>query len=115
MQGVSLYRFGESLTRGLELLASRGIEVLLVDLQYQPFAELLFSTRDYRDYVQWIAKARSLPLVPRFQMIDAMAEREVIDREATDPAVQKRNIELIQACTAYQTARVVGLGVRQRP
>ena len=110
IRGVSTYRFGESLRAGIRQLRERGIDLLLIDAQYQPFAELLHSTRDYREYLRWVARTESVPMIQRYEMIEELADRGLIDREATEPDAQNHNIDVIQQCSAYQVARVIALG-----
>ncbi|MGE0800406.1 MAG: SGNH/GDSL hydrolase family protein [Lautropia sp.] len=110
-RGHATYRFGQDLKQGLDALQQRGIDTILIDIQYHPQFEALYRTDEYRRYLRRIAGMRNVPLLRRYQMIEYWESAGAIDLDSASREVQQRSFEFIQDCLAYQLSRLIAAGV----
>jgi len=69
---VGLVAFREVLDRGIKLLKSRGVDVILVDGQYYPRSERVTGYRDYLKAMRVAAEAHAIGLFPRYAIMRHM-------------------------------------------
>jgi len=92
MQGVNPGEFLSNLTLGVEKVKAAGVDVVLVNMQYNPRTELMIATEAYADNMRWVARERQVPLFDRFSIMRTWNDTGVIDLYAVtkDVAVAKR-------------------------
>jgi hypothetical protein len=69
MQGVDPRDFVASLTDGVAKLTAAGVDVVLVNMQYNPRTENILSMEAYADNLKWVARERQVPLFDRFAIM----------------------------------------------
>lgn len=112
VDGISINLFGHQLERGLTLLNDAGIDVVLMDMQYSPYTELLINAGDYRHYVRWIARSRGIALMRRYEMMHYWSDENVFDLNSDDPAVRLRTADAVHGCVARQLAAMIRSGLQ---
>jgi hypothetical protein len=92
MQGVDQREFLTSLTDGVEKLTSAGVDVILMNMQYNPRTEHIIGTEPYAENMRWVARERQVPLFDRFAIMRSWNEAGVIDLYAVtkDISIAKR-------------------------
>jgi hypothetical protein len=92
MQGVDQREFLASLTDGVEKLNTAGVDVILMNMQYNPRTENIFGTEPYAENMRWVARERQVPLFDRFAIMRSWNESGAIDLYAVtkDIAIAKR-------------------------
>ena len=92
MQGVDQREFLTSLTDGVEKLTSAGVDVILMNMQYNPRTEHIIGTEPYAENMRWVARERQVPLFDRFAIMRSWNEAGVIDLYAVtkDVSIAKR-------------------------
>ncbi len=92
MQGVDQREFLASLTDGVEKLTSAGVDVILMNMQYNPRTEHIIGTEPYAENMRWVARERQVPLFDRFAIMRSWNEAGVIDLYAVtkDIKIAKR-------------------------
>lgn len=92
MQGVDQREFLTSLTEGVERLTSAGVDVILMNMQYNPRTEHIIGTEPYAENMRWVARERQVPLFDRFAIMRAWNEAGVVDLYAVtkDITIAKR-------------------------
>ena len=92
IQGVDSREFLTSVTDGVEKLQSRGVDVILVNMQYSPRTELMLATEAYAENMRWVARERQVPLFDRLAIMRNWNDTGAIDLYAAtkDIAIAKR-------------------------
>lgn len=115
-RNAPLQEFGRSVARGLKRLREQGAEVMLMDMQYGPYAELLTNSKPYRGYLWLVSRQEDVGLMPRYQVMEHWAGQGRFDLAAEDRARQRANADAIHACLGDLLAWMVGDAVdRARP
>jgi len=79
MQGIDQREFLTSLTDGVEKLTAAGVDVILMNMQYNPRTEHIIGTEPYAENMRWVARERQVPLFDRFAIMRSWNEAGVID------------------------------------
>jgi hypothetical protein len=92
MQGVDPREFLNSVTEGVEKFQSRGVDIILVNMQYSPRTELVLATETYAEKLRWIARERQVPLFDRLAIMRNWNDTNAIDLYAAskDGSIAKR-------------------------
>ncbi len=69
MRHVDLEKFRKTVLRGIDLMQKKGIDVVLLDMQYFPRAEKVRDFARYLVAMRQIAEARKLPIVQRYAIM----------------------------------------------
>lgn len=97
-RGVPLQEFGRSVARGLSMLRARGADVMLMDMQYGPYTELLTNSKPYRGYLWWVSRQEDVGLLPRYQIMEHWSDQGRFDLATDDRNLQRANADAIHAC-----------------
>jgi hypothetical protein len=65
MQGIELEAFRSALDEGIEMMQARGVDVVLMNMQYSPRTEGMLSLSAYADNMRVVARDREVPLFDR--------------------------------------------------
>lgn len=115
-RNASLQQFGRSVARGLERLRERGADVILMDMQYGPYTELLTNAKPYRGYLWWVSRQQDVGLMPRYQVMEHWSEQGRFDLSTEDRERQRANADAIHACLGEALGWMIAEGVeRARP
>lgn len=92
MKGVEQREFLASLTEGVEKLTVAGVDVILMNMQYNPRTENILPIEAYAENIRWVARERQVPLFDRFAIMRNWNETGVIDLYAVtkDVTIAKR-------------------------
>ena len=112
---MPINQFGMQLRQGIEALREAGIDVVLMDMQYSPFTDMLINAREYRGYIRWIAKREQVPLLRHYEMMETWSEDGLIDLAAREPAVRTRMAEAVHRCVASHLAQLIGQATGPAP
>lgn len=69
IRGVNLADFQVTLTKGVDLLKARGIDVVLLDMQYYPHSERVTGYVEYLAAMRKVAKEKNVPILHRFEIM----------------------------------------------
>jgi len=75
--------FRDLLDRTVGKLRERGIDVLLVNMQYSPRTDVLISDGPYADAMQWVAQQRDVPLFDRLGVMRHWSQSGTFDFSAS--------------------------------
>jgi hypothetical protein len=113
VRGVDINTFGDALEKGLDALHERGIDVVLMDMQYGPQTDSLLKLRPYRNYMLWAARGRDVPLFRRHDVMSYWAERGVVELSATTRPDQVKAADFVHDCLGRLLAAGIQAAVRQ--
>jgi hypothetical protein len=65
MRGTDLAEFRDNVARGVATIQARGMDVILVNMQYSPRTEMVVAVGAYSDAMRWVAREREVPLFDR--------------------------------------------------
>lgn len=69
INNVGIDSFRSTLRRGVDQLTAHGIDVILLDMQFYPSAELLPGYRDYLAVMWEVGREKNVPVLHRFQIM----------------------------------------------
>ncbi len=115
IQGVDPREFLASLTEGVEKLKAAGIDVVLVNMQYNPRTEGIVAIEAYSENMRWVARERQVPLFDRLAIMRYWNEAGIINLHTAtrDFAVAKRVHDCVGRALALliiDAARLSGMG-----
>jgi hypothetical protein len=79
IQGIDPKEFLTSITEGVEKLQSRGVDIILVNMQYSPRMELMLAIEAYAENMRWVARERQVPLFDRLAIMRTWNDTGAID------------------------------------
>lgn len=97
MQGVDPKEFLLSVTQGVEKLKAAGVDVILVNMQYNPRTESMLALEAYAENMRWVARERQVPLFDRLAIMRYWNDSGTVDLYAAgkDLSVAKRVHECV--------------------
>ena len=92
MQGIDPKEFLATITDGVEKLKDAGVDVILVNMQYNPRTESMIALDAYAENMRWVARERHVPLFDRLSIMRYWNDSGAIDLYAAtkDMTVAKR-------------------------
>jgi hypothetical protein len=114
VKGVDINAFGGSLEKGLDILQQAGIEVALIDQQYNPHIAPLNNVEEYQDYMEGIAKGRNVLLFPRFELMRYWATSGHFPFDETAPADRRKIAAAVHACIGQLLSEMVSEALSSR-
>lgn len=105
--GVPISSFGRDLERGLDTLQRRGIDVVLMDMQYTPNVDLLTNASAYRAYMRWTAVRQEVLLFRRYEVMEHWSQSDVFDFDLGPASRQVQEYEAAHDCVAALLARMI--------
>ena len=69
MRNISPDSFGAALASGIALAHQRGVDVIVMDMQYSPQTTQLITFQPYLDYVEWVTQNNDVFHFPRYEMM----------------------------------------------
>lgn len=112
VETVPLARFRRDLDRGLKLLRAADADVLLVDMQFSRYTELLVSPGEYLDQLRWISRRQGVALLRRYALMEHWIGTAAFDFQGGTQAEQQRSADLAHDCVAGWLARMIHKGIR---
>ncbi|HWP27285.1 MAG TPA: GDSL-type esterase/lipase family protein [Xanthobacteraceae bacterium] len=115
IQGVDPREFLARLTEGVEKLKAAGVDVVLVNMQYNPRTEGIVAIEAYAENMRWVARERQVPLFDRLAIMRYWNEAGIINLHTAsrDFVVAKRVHDCIGralAALVIDAARLTGIG-----
>jgi len=112
MRGVDPESFRATLEKGLEVLQSRGTDVVLMNMQYSPRTETMIALGSFVDNMRWVSQQRGVPLFDRLAIMRHWSEAGSFDMYATtkDPAMAGKVHECIGRALAALVIEAAHLG-----
>ena len=119
VQSIDVDAFGETLVRGVDMLQSANIDVILMDMQYSPASLTLVNVGPYKDQMHWTAQEKDVLLFRRHDIMVRLWQDDVINLTSADRDVQRRNADLVHRCVgellADMIVRATGVDLASRP
>lgn len=107
VQRVDLNAFGETLQAGIAALHDKGIDVMLVDMQYGPQTDSLLQLRPYRNYMAWAARNLDAPIFRRYEIMQHWWENGTVDLAASGKAEQAKAADFVHDCIGRLLAAAI--------
>jgi hypothetical protein len=79
IKGVDPDEFRDVLDRGVETLQGRGVDVVLMNMQYSPRTDAMISIEAYADNMRWVALQHDVPLFDRFALMKRWSDLGTFD------------------------------------
>ncbi len=112
---LDLNLFGDGLTNGLRRLHEKGVDVVLVDIQYSPQTDSIYDFQPYLDYLWRVGEAEDANVFGRYAIMRFYTEEGSFDPGASAPAEQMRNAAFVHGCLAKKLATMILTAAQQEP
>jgi hypothetical protein len=112
VRGIDVEEFKATLQAGTETLRNRGIDVMLMDMQFARGSAAVLPFEEYLNALRRVADVSEVPLFRRYDMMRYWAETGVFDYDAL--ARRDRPRELVSAvyeCLSLRLVEVISRGL----
>ncbi len=107
VRGVDIEDFVSSLEAGIGQLKARGIDVILVDMQFSRSMTALIDFDDYLKALRRTAEANGVYLFPRFEMMRYWSRENLFDFESVPKVWRARLAARVYQCIGEKLAEVI--------
>jgi len=103
--GVNPKEFFDSVTDGVEKLKAAGVDVILVNMQYNPRTDIILPIEAYAENLRWVARERQVPMFDRLAIMRNWNDTGVIDlyADTKDISIAKR----VHDCIGHALATLI--------
>jgi acyl-CoA thioesterase-1 len=112
VRGTDIDDFAAALQAGVDRLEARGIDVMLVDMQFSRNVTAIIDFDDYLNALRRTAEINGLYVFPRFEMMRYWSERGVFDFESAAPAERARLAASVYRCLGDRLADAIWRAAR---
>jgi hypothetical protein len=90
--------FARAQIAGIDALRAGGSDVVLIDMQYNPYTSTMVHLGRFRMQMTWVSQLREVSLFRRYEIMQYWYDNGIFDLSTSDKAEQQRNARLIHAC-----------------
>ncbi len=110
-RGLDVDLLRETVTAEVERLEAQGSDIVLVDPQFSRFLRANANVDPYRDVLQLVASANSVPLLRRYELMRFWAESDRVDLERAPRDQRVLVADKLNRCLAEAVAALIASGV----
>lgn len=107
VRGVGVDAFAATLESGIDALATRGIDLILVDMQFSHRTVAVIDFDSYLHAMQRVGDVKDIYVFPRFAMMRWWSEQEVFDLDGVPKAERARLAADVYQCLGRKMADAV--------
>lgn len=107
VRGIEPEEMAEHVSDGLARLAALGIDVILIEPQFSRFLRANTNLDPYLDALRRTAAVHGVPLLRRYDIMQAWAEDGALDLERTPPAERAPAMDRLNRCIGRALGTVV--------
>jgi hypothetical protein len=112
-RGLPVDSLTDPLVAGLDRLQTRGIDTVVMDLQFSRFLRANTDVTAYREALGMAAAAASAPLFDRYELMKAWADAERVDVERTPRERRTQAVDRLNGCIGRALAAFLLDGMRE--
>jgi len=112
-RGLPIDALTDALVPGLDRLRARGIDTVVMDLQFSRFLRANTDVPAYREALSVAAAAASVPLFDRWELMKAWADAERVDVERAPRERRTAAVDLLNDCIARALTAFLLDGIRE--
>ena len=113
VRGLPIEDMAEVIAEGIARLSARGVDVVLMDIQFSRFLRANAEVAPYRDTLRLLAATGDAAFFPRYDIMAAWAEAGTVDVERAPRARRTAEIDRLNDCLARALAVFLRNGVAQ--
>lgn len=113
VRGLPIEDMADIIAAGLGRLSARGVDVVIMDIQFSRFLRANAQVEPYRDALRLLAATGDGAFFPRYDIMAAWAEAGTVDVERTPRARRTAEIDRLNDCLARALAAFLRNGVAQ--
>ena len=99
--------FEETLQSGLDSLRAKGVDVILMDMQYSGVTSAIIDFTPYLETLHHVASYNDIPLLPRYDMMRYWSDQGGFDFDAAPAGTRKAMAAEIYRCLARRLAEMI--------
>lgn len=109
MRNISPDSFGAALASGIALAHQRGVDVIVMDMQYSPQTTQLITFQPYLDYVEWVTQNNEVFHFPRYGMMRHWYEEGRVDYDPNPKEAKMQDFTFVHRCIGRHLADSVSV------
>ncbi len=113
VRGLPVDGLSEVLAPALQQLRGRGVDAVVMDLQFSRFLRANADVEPYREALRIAAAAAGVPLFPRYELMNHWADADSVDVERATREGRPAEVDRLNACIADALAAFIREGVRE--
>lgn len=113
VRGLPIEDMADVIAAGLERLSARGVDVVIMGIQFSRFLRANAQVDPYRDALRLLAATGDAAFFPRYDIMAAWAEAGTVDVERTPPTRRTAEIDRLNDCLARAIGAFIRSGVAQ--
>lgn len=112
VQGVDIDAFAATLQNGIDALAARGIDVILVDMQFSHKTEAIIDLESYLKAMHRVGDVKDVYVFPRFAMMRYWSEQEIFDLDGVQKSDRATLATNVYHCLGRKLADAVRVAIQ---
>jgi hypothetical protein len=112
VQGVDIDAFAATLQSGIDALAARGIDVILVDVQFSHKTEAIIDLESYLKTMHRAGDVKDVYVFPRFAMMRYWSEQEIFDLDGVQKDERATLATNVYHCLGRKLADAIQVALR---
>jgi acyl-CoA thioesterase I len=112
VRAVGVDDFAETLETGIDAVAARGIDLILVDMQYSRKTLAVIDFESYLRAMHRVAEVKGVYVFPRFAIMRYWSEEEVFDLDGVQPSGRARLAANVYQCLGRGLAAAIRSALR---
>jgi hypothetical protein len=112
VQGVDIDAFAATLQSGIDVLAARGIDVILVDVQFSHKTEAIIDLESYLKTMHRAGDVKDVYVFPRFAMMRYWSEQEIFDLDGVQKDERATLATNVYHCLGRKLADAIQVALR---
>ena len=113
IRGMSMEEMTTTIAHGLERLAARGVDVIIMGVQFSRFLRSNADVDPYRDALRVLAMRSDAAFFSRYDIMRAWAEAGIVDVERAPRASRTAEIDKLNDCLARALGAYIRDGVQE--
>ncbi|HEX2653323.1 MAG TPA: GDSL-type esterase/lipase family protein [Xanthobacteraceae bacterium] len=105
MRGIDPAEFQNTLDSGVSMLHEKGVDVILMNMQFSPRTETMIAASAYADDLRWVAMQQDIPLFDRFAVMKQWSELGTFDLYSADKS--SATAERVHDCLGRLLAEMI--------
>jgi hypothetical protein len=112
VKGVDIDAFAATLQSGIDALAARGIDVILVDMQFSHKTEAIIDLESYLKAMHRAGDVKDVYVFPRFAMMRYWSEQEIFDLDGVQKGERATLAKNVYHCLGRKLADAIRVALQ---
>jgi hypothetical protein len=112
VRGVDVDAFAATLQSGIDAAAARGIDLILVDMQFSHKTEAIIDLESYLDAMHQVGDVKGVYVFPRFAMMRYWSDQEIFDLDGVPAGARTVLAKNVYRCLGQKLADAIRVALK---